>query len=194
MEEGDVAGDPIPPQAQIIEVHVADVNRMFNAMDPAPFKDRDLDPHAEEFIVDWSKDLPRDAPLALVVHLDRSGDLEGDARLLGDAVQRYFADRAQNARRRLRELLRRGRISLVIGLAFLAAAIVASEVAMQWLSSGGMSGILRESLIIGGWVALWRPLEIFLYDWWPIRGEAKLYDRLALMPVRVMRSAAVQSR
>ena len=25
--------------------------------------------------------------------------------------------------------------------------------------------------MIGGWVALWRPLEIFLYDWWPIRRK-----------------------
>jgi len=34
-------------------------------------------------------------------------------------------------------------------------------------------------------VALWRPLEIFLYDWWPIRAEARLYDRLGEMDVRL---------
>jgi hypothetical protein len=32
---------------------------------------------------------------------------------------------------------------------------------------------------------MWRPLEIFLYDWWPIRNEARLSDRLAAMPVRI---------
>lgn len=45
--------------------------------------------------------------------------------------------------------------------------------------------MLRESLLIGGWVAMWRPLEIFLYDWWPIRADARLFDRLAAMPVRI---------
>jgi hypothetical protein len=40
-------------------------------------------------------------------------------------------------------------------------------------------------LFIGGWVSMWRPLEIFLYDWWPIREEAQLSDRLATMPVRI---------
>ena len=45
--------------------------------------------------------------------------------------------------------------------------------------------IVRESLIIAGWVAMWRPLEIFLYDWWPIRRQVKLYRRLSEMPVRV---------
>ncbi|MGA7532679.1 MAG: hypothetical protein WCB50_13625 [Pseudolabrys sp.] len=24
---------------------------------------------------------------------------------------------------------------------------------------------MQESLIIVGWVAIWRPIEIFLYDW-----------------------------
>jgi hypothetical protein len=32
---------------------------------------------------------------------------------------------------------------------------------------------------------MWRPLEIFLYEWWPIRDEARLSDRLAAMPVRI---------
>ena len=44
----------------------------------------------------------------------------------------------------------------------------------------------HESIVIGAWVALWRPLEIFLYDWWPILAEARLYDRLSAMQVRVV--------
>ena len=32
---------------------------------------------------------------------------------------------------------------------------------------------------------MWRPMEIFLYDWWPIRAEATLADRLSVMPVRI---------
>jgi len=45
--------------------------------------------------------------------------------------------------------------------------------------------VIREGLLIGGWVAMWRPLEVFLYDWWPIRAEAHLSDRLSTMPVRI---------
>ena len=45
--------------------------------------------------------------------------------------------------------------------------------------------IIREGLLIVGWVAMWRPLEVFLYDWWPIRAEAHLFDRLSTMPVRI---------
>ena len=48
-----------------------------------------------------------------------------------------------------------------------------------------MGEVLRESLVIGGWVAMWRPMEIFLYDWWPIRANARLADRLSAMSVRI---------
>ena len=44
--------------------------------------------------------------------------------------------------------------------------------------------------MIGGWVALWRPLEIFLYDWWPIRAEARLFDRLAASRVELVTPGA----
>ena len=45
--------------------------------------------------------------------------------------------------------------------------------------------LVEESLVIGGWVALWHPMGIFLYDWWPIGAEARLHDRLSTMSVSV---------
>jgi hypothetical protein len=73
----------------------------------------------------------------------------------------------------------------VIALAFVALTITATRLAAaSWLLTG-FGRILDESLLIVGWVAMWRPLEIFLYDWWPIRAEARLFERLATMPVRV---------
>jgi hypothetical protein len=187
------AGDALPSGCDPIEVHVPEVRNLFNAIDPAPFNDRDLDPAAEAFIVNWSKDLPRDAPLALLVHLDRPCDLADAAAVLRDAVHRFFRDRASTERRRLRELLRRGRISLGVGLAFVAATIAATTLIEAWWPSTGFGRIFHESLLIVGWVAMWRPLEVFLYDWWPIRAEARLFDRLAAMPVRVSAGAAPRS-
>jgi hypothetical protein len=49
--------------------------------------------------------------------------------------------------------------------------------------------ILQEDLLILGRVAMWRPLQIFFYDWWPIRHQARIYDKLALMPVATLPSA-----
>jgi len=65
------------------------------------------------------------------------------------------------------------------------AAFLLAGAVVRALGQTSVSALVRESMIIGGWVAMWRPLEIFLYDWWPIRAERRLYDRLRVMPTRV---------
>ena len=175
-------GDPIPPDCEVITVRVGELRQLFNAIDPAPFHDRDLDPDAAEFIVEWASGVPRSKPLGLTVQLERSVDPAAEAGVLREAVRQFFGRRSATSRRRLAELFRRGRISLVIGLGFLTASSMAANLLSEAM---GPSGILRESILIGGWVAMWRPLEVFLYDWWPIAAEARRYDRLAAMPVQV---------
>lgn len=182
----EAAGDTLPERCQVIEVRVAELRQLFNAIDPSPFHERDLDPRAEEFIVGWSRELRADQPLALVVRLERAAGQSDEAETLRRAVHEYFAQRAIVTRRSLRELFRRGRISLAIGLAFLGLATVLGDALATYVSSSRWSEVLRESFLIGGWVAMWRPLEAFLYDWWPIRAEARLLDRLATMPVRIV--------
>ena len=167
----------------MIKVHVGELMQLFNAMDPSPFRDRDLDPNAEEFIVGWARGAPK-ARLALLVQIDRPGTAD-EPTILRDAVRLFFGYRANTARQRLQHLLTVGRRSLWIGLVFLAAAILIGGVVQRALSGREIGVLLRESLVIGGWVAMWRPLEIFLYDWWPIRDEASLFDRLSAMPVRI---------
>jgi len=78
-----------------------------------------------------------------------------------------------------------GRTSLLIGVIFLAVAVILAGLVDRALSGTQIGALIRESMVIGGWVAMWRPLEIFLYDWWPIRAERKLFDRLSAMPVRI---------
>lgn len=178
------SGDTLPAKCSVIEVHVSELKRLFNAIDPSPFRERDLDPKAEEFIVGWAKDLPSDARLALLVHLDRPAGLPEEGAALRDAIHEFFRQQAAATRRRLRQLFRRGRTSLSIGIIFLTGLIGLADLIAKHVSTG-IAEVVRESLLIGGWVAMWKPLEIFLYDWWPVNSDAKVYDRLATMPVQI---------
>jgi hypothetical protein len=170
--------------AHVIEVRVAELRQLFNVIDPSPFRDRDLDPRAEAFIVDWARDMPADGPLELLVHLGRASGPEDEATMLAGAIHEYFKQRALTSRRQLRTLFQRGRISLVIAIAFLGMALAASDL-IGSVSESRFSLVFREGLLIGGWVAMWRPIEVFLYDWWPIRAEVRLSERLSTMPVRI---------
>jgi len=178
----------LPPDCQLIEVHVADLKQLFHSLDPTPFRERDLDPKAEEFISGWARELRADRPLALIVHVDHDVPPADNVRVLHEAVRDYFRERAAETRRRLRQLFRLGRTSLIIGVVFLAASILSGDLFAAMLRETRFAGVARESLLIGGWVAMWRPIEVFLYDWWPIRAEAHLFDRLSAMTVRVVPS------
>lgn len=173
------------PGERVIEVRVNELRQLFNAIDPSPFHERDLDPKAEEFIVDWSRTFPADAPLALVVYLEGHAEPSNDRVVLASAIREYFSQRAAASRRRLRELFRRGRISLAIALAFLAVSVIVGNALARYVAQTGAADVLREGFLIGGWVAMWRPLEVFLYDWWPIQAQARLFDRLSAMRVEI---------
>lgn len=167
-----------------IEIRIEEITQLFNTLDPFPFRDRDLDREAEEFIVGWARELPRERPIEIVVHLPRAASRSDKARQLGDALSRYFAYRAEMVGRDLKELFRVGRLSLAIGLAVLALCILLRG-ELERHVAGGYGGLLAEGLLILGWVANWRPIEIFLYDWWPLLRRRNLFRRLAAAQVRL---------
>ena len=169
--------------AHKIELNLREVGQLFNTMDPAPFPDRDLDRDAEEFILSWVGEFPLHEPVALVVHLAEL-PAENPQPAVEQGVHHYFAYRARLNRMELRRLFSDGQKSLLIGLAFLSVCLIASH-ALGGKDTGTFRSIAHESLTIAGWVAMWRPMQIYLYDWWPVRRRSQLYQKLARMHVEV---------
>ena len=161
-----------------IELRVEEISQLFDNLDPFPFRERDLDKDAEAYIVGWARELPRSQPLRLVVHLPATEAATRQANQLGEAMKRYFAGRADAARLELKELFRVGRRSLYIGICVLAACLLLGQVVAGRLGTGYAGRFVEESLIILGWVANWKPMEIMLYDWLPMKRRLDLYERL----------------
>ncbi len=107
-------------------------------------------------------------------------------RVVQDAMRYNFESRCKQASRELRQLLREGRQALFIGIPILAFSLIASQLVTNLSGEGALSRVTSESLVIFGWVANWRALEIFLYDWWPIMRRRRLYRRLAAAEIRVL--------
>lgn len=174
-----VSGDP-----HLIEMNLRDMHQLFNSMDPAPFNDKDLDHDAEEFIVSWVEEFPPDDPVTLRIYLEQ-WPAENPDQLIPQAVHNYFAYRAKLNQLEFRHLMRQGRTSMGIGLVFLAVCFLAVKF-LQPHEASTWAGFLRESFLIAGWVAMWRPMQICLYDWWPIRRRGRTYIKLSNMPVEVI--------
>ena len=131
------------------------------------------------------RELPQGAPFTIAVHLPAEEAARPEAAGIGEAFAHYFEYRAQMAEQELRELFRVGRRTLGIGLVVLAACMVASQLVAAFLPNAMVARVLEESLIIVGWVANWRPIEIYLYDWLPIRRRIRLNRRIAAAKVEV---------
>ena len=172
--------------AATIEIRVEEVARLFDTLDPLPFRERDLDRHAEEFIVGWARELPKDKPISIVVHLPHAEAATQRASEVADALTRYFSNRADAIALDLNELFRIGRRSLVIGVAVLATCLALGQAVTGRLGPGYFGRFVEEGAIILGWVANWKPIEIFLYDWWPVVRRRNLYRRLAAARVELL--------
>jgi hypothetical protein len=171
--------------AHIIKLKLRDMSQLFNSMDPSPFIERDLDDDAEEFIVSWAQEFPPNEPLRLRIYLDQ-WPMEDPKELIKTAVHNHFAHRAQICRLEFKRLLKQGRTSLLIGLVFLAACLLISKLLLGG-DVGTWAAVLRESLTIAGWVAMWRPMQIYLYDWWPLLKRIRTYTKLSHMPIELVK-------
>lgn len=168
-----------------IALRTATIAHLFSSFDPSPFRQKDLDSGVEEFLTGWVRELPPAEAFEIVIHLPESEAAKPDAARVPEAFAHYFTDRAIHAEQELRELFRIGRRFLGIGIVVLIACLAASQIAAAIIPNKVAARVLEESLIIVGWVANWRPIEIYLYDWVPIRRRITLYRRMAAAPVRV---------
>jgi hypothetical protein len=170
--------------AKTLEIRLSKLQQLFNSFDPSPFHEKELDPDAEAYIVGYVDEFPLPQPLRLAILVPADQLALPEARTVPQAIHNYFTYRLSEARRRMRFQLRDGRIALVIGLAFLFGCMALRQL-VSAVADTTATRFLAEGLLILGWVAMWRPLQIFLYDWWPARHHARIYAKLSAMPVEM---------
>lgn len=175
-----------------IKLRLSRIEQLFNSLDPSPFHERDLDADAEEYIVGWAREFPADAALSIRIELPAEEARRARERGTAVAIANYFGYRAGLIERELRELFRMGRRYLAIGLVVLALCLLAGQLLRAHVDGNPLMRTVEESLLILGWVANWKPLETFLYDWWPIRRRLRLYRRLAAVEAEVVEAKSVE--
>jgi len=174
----------------LIELRVRSVRELFNTLDPAPFQRRDLNAEAEEYIAGALREIGFRKPVKMRVYVEAAELAAAQAAGLAAAIHNYFAYRAERAGSDLKQLFGRGLTSLIIALLFMASCLSLRQAIRTDMTLPALD-VFREGLLVIAWVAMWRPLEIFLYDWWPIWRQVRLRERLSRLPVELQ---AVESR
>lgn len=172
--------DPAPKPG-LIELTVERPQLLFHTFDPSPVGDRDLDDKLERFIVHWAEDEP--APdYRMIVYVRAEKPSDSEAEQLASGVRAHFGHLSDVEARKRRLLLREGRSSLVVGVAFLLVCALVGLFAQRTLPAP-VGYFVDQGLLIIGWVANWRPVEIFLYDWRPLLRNERLFRVLARMEI-----------
>ena len=167
-----------------IDLNIRHSRQLFDGRDPAPFNERDLDDDAVGYILGAAQEISGKQPLAIVVSISEEPEPRLAPGVIVEAVRGHFINEREQVERRLREHLRRGQMTLVVGLTALVLFLTLAQFTTS-LPVGPLREILREGLVITGWVAMWRPLEILLYDWWPLIDERRQIRRILDAPVSV---------
>lgn len=174
-------------QVEQLELCISELSALFNSMDPTPFHHRDLDASAQEFLESWAMEFHHERAFNIIVYIEKM-PLDDPTPLMTEAIHNYFSYKSLLLKRNLQHLLREGRTSLLIGLGFLALCLLGADLlaSLSNLTNHTFLRVLKESLGIGGWVAMWRPMQIFLYDWWPLARRGRVYRNLSRANVQVL--------
>lgn len=170
----------------IIEVVVKNSRQLYNERDPAPFRDRDLDPKFVIYLVSAVEEFPYRTNMKIRILTSDNDDLKSENSLtIEESIRAYFRYESKLSKSKLRKRLRTARYFAVVGLITLIACLSLAQFIASIKFSPTITEIGSVSFIIIGWVAMWHPVEALLYDWWPIREQRQYYDKIAKMDVEV---------
>ena len=162
--------------SETIIVRLDSVEQLLEPCPPSPFRQRLLREEAEQFLVERVTALPRKAPVKLLITLPETE--RGEEQKVTDAVHEDFSFRRIQAEKELHRTRRFGWRSLVVALIFLTAAMLLVQLMKRYLPMGNLMSVMVEGLTVFAWVALWRPGELLLYDWYPFKRDVRLYRKL----------------
>lgn len=169
----------------LVELELHSLMQLFNSFDPAPFHEKELDPQAEEYIYNTVAEFPLKKPLEILIYVPPS-EVDGEAgRFLKGAIKNHFSYKKVLTDMELRRLLQRGRRNMTIAIIFLSLCLLMIRL-LSTLEEGLVSTMLSEGLIIIGWVAMWEPVYVFLYGWWPIVQKRNIYRKILSMDINVI--------
>lgn len=156
-----------------IDVQTQRIEQLFDNRDPAPFRERDLDPDLADYLLAGGEALASHDRISVVFWLEQ----ETASHELEHAFRAHFEDVVARLGRQRRRSRRTGAAMLALGSVLVILLLAAAQLVGS-VVPGAIGNALAEGLVISSWVVLWRPVEILLYGGIPVRQERRVVERL----------------
>lgn len=171
----------------VLEIAVERYDDLFNMLDRAPFRRRDLSVDFKQYLLDCSVWVPLPHPIAFEVLLTGEGRDEAREQEVVTGIHAYFAYlihviRAEGRRQRRRILGFCG-----VSFALMTAALVLGN---QVDRGGVIQAFLINGFTVGGWLFLWEALSMAFVRRIDQRQQIARYQRLVDAPIRFARADA----
>jgi hypothetical protein len=170
-----------------IEIRLRNLSQILTDLDPSPFREGSLTTEAVEYLLLKAKELPEKQPVRIIIHLPAAEAAERSAANIAATMTSHFDWCAKVESKKISEVFRAGRRAGLIGFATLATCLLLAWHVTENLPARPITRIVQESFVILGWVSIWKPLEMFLYEWMPPDRRRRLFLRLAAAEVVVRR-------
>ena len=160
----------------VIHISLRSMSQLFESPGPLLSTPRAVHPLVLGAIEEQAGRAPRGSPLKLIFQSPET--TPDNPKEMNATIRDYFIFLAETYRREIQHVLHLGWIALVVGMCFLAVATAIAEVIHATIQGRFLSNV-ASGLEIFGWVALWRPAELLLYEWMPVYRWGRLMERLA---------------
>jgi len=143
-----------------------------------------LHPDVEEFIIQEAETLQPNPELEIKIEILEKTSLS--AKEITSIIHRHFENKCESEKRNISNALKLGSKSLLIAFIFLVIMFLLTKILLNIVPENSLLITVKELFIILGWVALWRPAEVLLYEWRPFKRNANLFGMLAHCKVNVV--------
>jgi hypothetical protein len=174
---------------QNVDLYLSDIHNFFQTPEVDPFLGDNIEASGIDQLIDTLNARPsvRRRVTGITIHLPAAMILPELTVRTRAAITVYCNTQIRLALQKKREVKLDGWRALRIGSVFwvicLALSLVLEAILSEYSAFGRLFG---EGFIIVGWVGLWRPAELLLYEWRPYRREVELYDAIKRMEVRIV--------
>jgi len=153
---------------------------IFNELDPAPFKKRDINQDLRVFLEDCSADIPLKYNVILQLNLLKDDSDPKKEERMTSGLSNYFYLITNQLKREINKSYQKGILYMSVSFFLLLVAYSLRLIP----TNNAVFKTLVEGVNIGGWVFLWEAISTFAFKKRDVRNKKKHYERFTRAKIR----------
>jgi hypothetical protein len=152
---------------------------VFNELDSAPWRRRDLDHDLRIFLEDCSSDIPLKYDVILQFNVEQEKQDSAKEERLKMGLKTYFTFVRSGLQKKIRRSYERS-VVYAVGAFFL----IFASYSLAATSTNALLATVFDIVAIGGWVFLWEAISTFAFQGRDARERYRMYQRFSTAEVR----------